>query len=256
MAAAATPPAVPDCANGTTVRRDSDFYRLIKDHLPLAQSITDQIKRRLPANVDEEELRSVALTGLVAAARNFRPEESSSFAGYASSRIRGAILDELGRMDFLTRSTRAKAKLLQDAVSRLETAEGKTVDQPRLGAELRLTPAELAKWMDQARPVKFVSLDVTSEHPGTGEHSLHELIPDDCSVTAIEALERKELAQQVADRLTELPGPIRRMLAMYYYEGMKLAEIARVLGQTESRVCQIRTQAVNRLRVFLLARLN
>jgi RNA polymerase sigma factor for flagellar operon FliA len=110
--------------------------------------------------------------------------------------------------------------------------------------------------MDQARPVEFVSLDVTSEHPETSEHSLHELIPDDCSLTAIEALERKELAQLVADRLTELPSPIRRVLAMYYYEGMKLAEIARVLGLTESRVCQIHTQAVNRLRVFLLARLN
>ena len=152
------------------------------------QSITHQFKRRLPANVDAEELRSVALTGLVAAARNFRSAESSSFAGYASS------------------------------------------------------PAVPAKWMDQARPVNFVSLDVTSEHPGTGKHSLHELIPDDYSVTAIEALERKELAQLVGDRLAELPGPIRRVLAIYYYEGM--AEIARVLGLTESRVCQIHAQAV------------
>jgi len=261
MATTATLPAVPeydqpDCTDGTALRRDSDFNRLIRDHLPLVRSITDQMKRRLPANVDEEELRSVALTGLVAAARSFRPEESTSFAGYASSRIRGAILDELRRMDCLTRSTRAKAKLLQDAVSRLESAEGKPVDGPRLCAELRLTPAELAKWIDQARPVKFVSLDVTSEHAEASEHSLHELIPDDCSPSAIEALERKELAQLVADRITELPGPIRRVLAMYYYEGMKLAEIARVLGLTESRVCQIHTQAVNQLRVFLLARLN
>ena len=142
MATAATLPAVPeydqpDCTDGTTLRHDSDFYRLIKDHVPLVQSITDRIKRRPPANVDEEELRSVALTGLVAAARNFRPEESSSFASYASSRIRGAILDELRRMDCLTRSTQAKARLLQDAVSRLETAEGKPVDGPRLCASTR-----------------------------------------------------------------------------------------------------------------------
>jgi RNA polymerase sigma factor for flagellar operon FliA len=229
----------------------TNFESLLENHLPLVKSIVDRMKRQLPARIDIEDLYSVGITGLVAAAQNFRVTKNKSFIPYASMRIRGAVLDELRRMDWMSRSGRSKAKQLGTLVSRIEQEQGGAVGPEQLCEELDISEGELNALLDQVRPIKIISLDAPEEWEES-EHSLHEIIPDDTGVSALEILERKELTALIAERINQLPDVPKKVLAMYYYEGMKLADIAAAFGLTESRICQIHTQAVGQLRSYVL----
>lgn len=230
--------------------REQEFQALIEDHLSLVRSIVEQMKRKLPQNLEAEELFSVGITGLVAAAHNYRPSELSSFAGYAATRIRGAILDELRRLDWMSRASRSKAKRLGSALSRLEQEQGGTVAPEALCAELQMTEEELQDLQAQMRPVRMVSLDGPEEGDDT-ERSLHDVIADDFSASANEVLERKELVALLAERIAQLPEMPRKVLAMYYYENLRQADIAAYFGLTGSRICQIHTRAIKQLRIYL-----
>ncbi|MBV9671796.1 MAG: FliA/WhiG family RNA polymerase sigma factor [Verrucomicrobia bacterium] len=239
----------------TTVESETNsekvFRSLVETHIPLVRSIVERMRRKLPSKIETEELYSVGITGLVAAARNFRPAHESSFASYASTRIRGAILDELRRMDWMSRATRSKAKRLGSAISKLEQEQGGDVDQHSLCEEMKMSEGELAELMDEVRPVRFISLDSNEDQNELDEQSLHDIIPDDSWVPAIDAIERKEILNLLAQRIAQLPAVQKKVLAMYYYEEMRLSEIAECFGLTESRICQIHTQAVGILRNHL-----
>src|ERR1700732_937543 len=181
-------------APATDTNQDGMFQRLIENHLPLVRSIVERMRRRLPNKIETDELYSVGVTGLVSAARNSRPCRESSFASYATTRIRGAILDELRRMDWMSRATRSKAKRLGSAISKLEQEHGGSVSQDSLCAEMHMTENELADLMEEVRPVKFVSLDHSEDSRDSEDQSLHEIIPDDSWIPALEALERKEVS--------------------------------------------------------------
>src|SRR5215469_7586573 len=114
---------------------DNAFQDLLENHLPLLRSIVVRMNRKLPSNVETEDLHSIGLTGLVAAARNYRPSHEGAFAAYAATRIRGAILDELRRMDSMSRASRSKAKRLGSAISKLEQEQGGRIAQDSLCAE-------------------------------------------------------------------------------------------------------------------------
>ncbi len=228
---------------------ESSFQRLLENHLPRVRSIVERIRRRLPNTVEVDDLYSIGVTGLVAAARNYRPAQERSFGTYANTRIQGAILDELRRIDCMSRINRAKAKRLKSAISKLEQEQGGTVCQLSLCTEMQLTEEELEELQDDVREVRFVSLD---EQQGELEdQSLHDIIPDESGVSALDTLERKEVLALLAQRMAKLPEVQKKVLAMYYYENMKLSEIASCFGLTESRICQIHTQAVSLLRKYL-----
>jgi RNA polymerase sigma factor FliA len=239
------------CSNLNPTSEDS-FQRLLENHLPLVRSIVEKMRRKLPSKIEADELYSVGVTGLVAAARNYRPSRESSFASYATTRIRGAILDELRRMDWMSRATRSKAKRLGSVISKLEQEQGGCVSQDSLCAEMNMTEDELADLMEEVRPVRFVSLDGADEQSELEDQSLHDIIPDDSCVAPFDALERKEVVALLAERMEQLPAVQKKVLAMYYYENMRLSEIAAVFGLTESRICQIHTQSVGQLRNYLL----
>jgi RNA polymerase sigma factor FliA len=230
---------------------EHDFQSLVEKHLPLVRSIVERMKRKLPQRIETEELFSVGVTGLVAAARNYRASQVGSFGGYASTRIRGAILDELRRMDWMSRGSRSKAKRLGSAISRLEQEQGGTVHQEALCAEMQMTEEELQGLMDEMRPLRIVSLDSPDEQGEMDDQSLHEVIADDCSVSAYDVVERKEIIALLAERITQLPEIPKKVLAMYYYENLRLADIATCFSLTESRICQIHTQAVSQLRTYM-----
>jgi RNA polymerase sigma factor for flagellar operon FliA len=242
---------IPDQETGRRPLSTSKFESLVQNHLPLVKSIVDRMKRQLPSRIEIEDLYSVGVTGLVAAAHNFRETKNKSFIPYASTRIRGAVLDELRRMDWMSRSGRLKAKQLGSLISRIEQEQGGAVAPEQLCEELNISEEELNALLEEVRPIKIISLDVPEEWDES-EHSLHEIIPDDTGVSALESLERKELTALIAERISQLPDVPKRVLAMYYYEGMKLADIAAAFGLTESRICQIHTQAVNQLRTYAL----
>jgi RNA polymerase sigma factor for flagellar operon FliA len=230
---------------------DKTFQRLLENYFPLVRSIVNRMRQKLPNTIEADDLHSIGLSGLVAAARKYQPSREGSFAGYAATRIQGAILDELRRQDSMSRSNRAKAKRLGSAISKLEQEQGGNFSQDSLCIEMNMSEDELTDLMEELRAVKFVSLDGTDKQSEFIDQSLHDIIPDDRCISPLDALERKEIISLLAERMVRLPELQKKVLAMYYYENMQLSKIAAIFGVTESRICQIRGQAVAVLREYL-----
>jgi RNA polymerase sigma factor for flagellar operon FliA len=228
-----------------------DEKELIERFLPLVRNVVDRIKLTLPPHIDADDLYSVGVTGLIAAVRKFDPQQGNTFAGYAALRIRGAVLDELRRMDWCPRRTRARARKLKESINALEQKLGRTANEDEICEELGLSHKEYAKWLDEIRPVTFIALDQHTEGEESEGASLHELLADENDTTGRESLEKQELLKILTQRMAELPDIPRKILAMYYFENMRLAEIAAVFGLTESRICQIHSQTILSLRSYL-----
>ena len=254
--ALATAPEVTPAANAWRVYQGAqsehlDEKELIERYLPLVRNVVDRIKLNLPPHVDVDDLYSVGVTGLIAAVRRYDPEQGHTFAGYATTRIRGAILDELRRLDWCPRRARAKAKKLKESINELEQKLGRAATEEEVRLNLGLSHKEYAKWMEEAKPVCFIAIDQTADNDDSEGASLHELIADDSDVSVRDRMEKEELMQIVAQRISELPEIPKKILAMYYFENMRLAEIATVFNLTESRICQIHAQTVLSLRAFV-----
>ncbi|MGE9292983.1 MAG: sigma-70 family RNA polymerase sigma factor [Puniceicoccales bacterium] len=238
----------------TTVRKpeprklDNCQHGLLEEHYPLVNTVVKSMLSYLPRCADFEELHSVGVTGLVAAVQKFDPEQSGTFKAYASLRIRGAILDELRRMDSLPRTRRAKVRELSKVVEELEQKLGRAPQDAEVADAMGLTLAELERYQQKARPIVLVSLDGAGGQDEDSEVNLHESIADQNSRPCYEDLEKSEYIEMMVELIEELPERQRKVLAMYYHEGMRLAEIAEVFSVSEARICQIHTQALGTLR--------
>lgn len=228
-----------------------DEKDLIERYLPLVRNVVDRIKLNVPAHVDADDLYSVGVTGLIAAVRKFDPNQGSTFASYAAMRIRGAILDELRRMDWCPRRARARSRKLKTAINDVEQKLGRAATDAEVCSALGLSPKEYEKWVEEAKPVTFIAIDQTADGEEGEGASLHELLADETDVTGRDNLEKAELLQLLTQRIAELPDIPKKILAMYYFENMRLAEIAAVFGLTESRICQIHAQTILGLRGWL-----
>ena len=224
---------------------------LIAQYLPLAKTTVDRMRIYLPPTLDLEDLYSVGVTGLMTAARKFDPTRNTAFPAFASLHIRGAVHDELRRMDWLPRSLRDKSKQFQQSISALEQKLGRPAREDEICAALSLSPAEYDALLDELKPASFVPLDGEAYSEDSDAITLHEIIPDDAQPDALSELEHKDLVQVTVARLQQLPDMHKKVLTMYYFEEMRLAEIAAALGLTEGRISQIHTQAVQGLRAFL-----
>lgn len=220
---------------------------LVERHLPLVRSVVDRCLIHLPAHVDADDLHGAGITGLIAAARRFDPTQGCSFATYATTRIRGAILDELRRLDVCTRRTRAKARQLRHAADELEQNLGRAATDEEIRVRLGLTEKNFARWREQTQPVRIIAIDQPADDMADAP-SLHEIIADDSVEPVGQRLEREEQVGLVAKLISTLPDAPRKILAMYYQEKMRLVEIAAVFGLTESRICQIHAQTLRQLR--------
>ncbi len=234
-----------------TAGAQTDEASLIDRYLPLVRNVVDRIKMNLPAHVEVADLYSVGVTGLIAAVRRYDPEQGHTFTAYATTRIRGAVLDELRRLDWCPRRARAKARKLKNAMAELEQRHGRAATEEEVRTHLGLSAKEYAHWMEEAKPVTFVAIDQSTDNEDGGGSSLHDLIADENDVPVQSRLEKEELWKLAAQRISELPDIQKRILAMYYFENMRLAEIAAVFNLTESRICQIHAQAIIGLRAFL-----
>jgi len=228
-----------------------DEKELIERYLPLVRNVVDRIKLNVPAHVDSDDLYSVGITGLIAAVRKFDPEQGHTFASYAATRIRGAILDELRRMDWCPRRVRARSRKLKSTINDVEQQLGRAATDDEVCAALGVDRKEYAKWVEEAKPVTFLAIDQPADSDGGEGASLHELLADEQDTTGRETLEKAELVQLLTQRIANLPDIPRKILAMYYFENLRLAEIAVVFGVTESRICQIHAQTILGLRAYL-----
>lgn len=224
---------------------------LVEQHLPLVKTIVDRMRIFLPASLEMEDLYSVGFTGLATAARRFDPGQGVPFAAFATMHVRGAVHDELRRMDWMPRAIRDKAKKYAESVSALEQRLGRAPTEEEIRRELSLGRADYEALLDEIKPASFLPLDGEAYSEDSDNVALHDIIADDTQTTGRDELQRKELVQLMIARLQQLPDMQKKVLAMYYFEEMRLSEIAAVFGVTEGRISQIHTQAVIGLRAFL-----
>ena len=224
---------------------------LIERNLSLVKTTVDRMRVYLPTALDLEDLYSVGFFGLAAAARKFDPAQGTPFIPYAILHIRGAVHDELRRMDWTPRTVRDKAKKFREALNHLEQQLGRPALEKEICAELAISMEQYDTLLEEIRPASFVPLDGEAFQENSDTISLHEIIADDTQTSGREQLEKKELLKLIVTQLQRLPDMPKKVLALYYIEGLRLAEIAAIFQVTEGRISQIHTQAVISLRAFI-----
>jgi RNA polymerase sigma factor for flagellar operon FliA len=224
---------------------------LIEQYLPFVKNVVGRLALSLPSHVDLDDLYSAGLVGLLNAVRNYDPTAGSSFESYARVRIRGSIFDELRRLDWVPRSVHDKARKVQAVIQQIEQSKGQPPTDVEIAAALGLSMNEYDDLMNQIRPATFVCLDAVSGNEDGGETAHHETISDEAMPDPVDSTVRNEMARLIEKRLSTLPEMQRKVLALYYFEDLRLREIAEVFGLTESRICQIHSQAILALRGYL-----
>jgi RNA polymerase sigma factor for flagellar operon FliA len=221
---------------------------LVREYLPLVRNVAGRMAMSLPAHISVDDLLSAGLVGLLQALRTFQAERGASFETFARFRVRGAVLDELRRMDWVPRTVHDKARKIQNALGELEQRLGAQPTEEEAAEALGISLGEYQSWLDEVRPVTFVCLDAASQGASLEHATPHDSIPDDSQENPFDTTSRHELTELIAERLRHLPPVQQKVLALYYFEDMRLREIAEVFGVTESRVSQIHSQAILSIR--------
>lgn len=223
--------------------------RLIIHYSPLVKFVAGRVAAGLPHNIEQSDLVSYGMFGLIDAIDKFDLSRGFKFETYAISRIKGAIIDELRSIDWVPRSVRAKARAIERAYSKLENELKRTPEDKEVAAELGVTEDELANTMSQISFVGIVALDelLSGNNSERGGSTVGDTIADTAN-DPVAKFESEEMRHVLADAINRMPDRERLVLTLYYYEGLTLAEIGTVLGVTESRVCQIHTKAILQLR--------
>jgi RNA polymerase sigma factor for flagellar operon FliA len=224
---------------------------LVEKYLPLVAAVMGRLAMTLPDHVDHDDLYSVGLVGLLQALRNYNPTCGTSFETYARVRVRGAMLDELRRMDWVPRTIHEKARKVKSMMSQLEQQLGKAPTEAQMAKALGISAKEYEELLNEVRPASFVCLDAAGSSEDNEGGVLHEVIADLTVDSPVEKVSQRELKKVIFNRLKELPEMQRKVLALYYIEDMHLREIAEVFGLTESRICQIHSQAILAIRAYL-----
>ena len=224
---------------------------MVKHYLPLVKTIVGRIAMTLPPHVDGQDLYSAGLVGLLNAVRNYDAQSRTAFEAYARLRIRGAIFDELRRMDWVPRSIHTKARRVQAVMQELEQRTGQIPSEEQMAQALKISCSEYQQLLDEIRPATFVCLDSAQTSEGEEGPSHYESIPDQSQESPSDGASRHELTRLIAERLEDLPEMQRKVLALYYFEGLRLREIAVAFNLTESRICQIHAQAILSIKAYL-----
>ena len=228
---------------------------LIKEYAPLIKFIAQKIAARLPSNIELDDLISSGVIGLMDAIDKYDPSRDNKFKTYAEFRVRGAILDELRSQDWVPRSIRDKAKVLDKTMVNLEQELGRSPTDEEVAKALNVSIDEFHDLVHQVRPVSLLSIDDQQTFDNSDKRSIMNLLEGSKAFNPLNQLNVKVVKDIVAKAIEELPERQRLVLSLYYYEDLNLKEIGQVLRVTESRVSQLHAQAVQRLRAKLQASL-
>jgi RNA polymerase sigma factor FliA len=226
--------------------------QLILEHLPQVKLIARRIHERLPGSVSLDDLISTGVIGLIAAIDRYDATHDVKLKTYAEYKIRGAILDSLRGLDWAPRQQRRRAKLIESAIASLEQRHQRTPAEDEIAAHLGLSVAEYQTWLSEVRGLTLGSL----ENAGTEEEGcdLLRYLADKDEHWPSQIVERAELERILAEAIEKMPKLERTVLALYYYEEMTLREIAKIVDLHESRISQLKSQAVLRLRSYMQKR--
>jgi RNA polymerase sigma factor for flagellar operon FliA len=224
--------------------------RLILHYSPLVKYVAGRVSVGLPSTIEQADLVSYGIFGLIDAIEKFDPERAIKFETYAISRIRGAIIDELRAIDWIPRSVRFKAREVERALGELESKLRRPPSDAELAAELGVSLDDLQDILNKINLVSVVALDELLTVGGDKDEKLTlvDTLEDTRAADPVMSFENEEMRHILAQAVNHLPERERLVVTLYYYEGLTLAEIGKVLGVTESRVCQMHTKAVLQLR--------
>lgn len=228
--------------------------RLIMHYAPLVRYVAGRVGVGLPPSVEQGDLVSYGIFGLIDAIEKYDLERSIKFETYAINRIRGAIIDELRSIDWIPRSVRTKARDVERAIGVLEARLQRTPTEREIAHELDLTVEELRTVFSQVSYVHVAALDEVLGGTERGERStLGESLPDERGEDPADVMNDEETRLLLARAIHTLPEREQIVVTLYYYEGLTLAEIGLVLSVTESRICQLHTKAMMSMRARLTA---
>ncbi len=228
--------------------------RLIVAYSPLVKYVAGRLGSGLPAHVEEADLISYGLIGLMSAIERYDPERDIKFKTYAIARIRGSIIDELRTLDWVPRSVRSRARAIEGAIRELEAKLARAPTDSEIAARVGITTGELEESLVDISRSSIAALDELWSTAGEGDQvSLLDMLEDPGSVKPADALDEAEVREALAEAIARLPEREKLVVTLYYYEELTLREIGEVLGVTESRVSQLHTKAILRLRSRLAA---
>jgi RNA polymerase sigma factor FliA len=225
---------------------------LILHFSPLVKFVAGRVGVGLPKNVEQSDLISYGMFGLIDAIDKFEPERNIKFETYAVSRIKGAILDELRALDWVPRSVRARAREIQRSLDELEHRLKRSASEEELAAHMGIPLDTLQTRLGEISALGFVALDELIDPADRGSATMGEILSDPKGLDPGGSFEQQETRYFLTDAINRLPERERLVVTLYYYEGLTLAEIGEVLGVTESRICQIHTKSVMSLRNRML----
>lgn len=221
--------------------------QLIIEYSQLVKLVAGRLSMYLGRNVEYEDLVSYGIFGLIDAIDKFDMCKNVKFETYASLRIRGAILDQIRKMDWIPRTVRQRQRKIDEAIKQVEMRTGKRATDEELAIELGVTEDELCNWQSQIKVTNVVSLNEFDEEGNGPEpamdatHNSHFAQPED-------VVEQSELKQTLIDALDLLTEKERKVIELYYYEEMTLKEISKILDVSESRISQLHTKALLKMR--------
>jgi RNA polymerase sigma factor for flagellar operon FliA len=230
---------------------DTERERLILEHLPQVRLIARRIQERLPESISLEDLVSTGVIGLISAIDNFDPRHKVKLKTYAEYKIRGAILDSLRGLDWAPRQKRRQAKQIEAAIAVAEQRLQRTPTEDEIATQLEISIDEYHEWLVEIRGLNIASLEYAGSEEG--KDLLH-YIADETDRLPSTILERSELERLLAESIEGIPPIERTVLSLYYREELTLREIAQVVNLHESRISQLKSQAILRLRSRLAVR--
>jgi RNA polymerase sigma factor for flagellar operon FliA len=221
----------------------------IKQYAPLVKYVAGKVAVGMPHNVEFDDLVGFGVFGLLDAIDKFDPEKNVKFKTYAVTRIRGAIFDELRSIDWVPRSVRQKTREVEDAIGSLEAQLGRSASDQEIAQALGMNEEEFLKTMMRISTTTVLSLnDVWFSGDENDKVSIGDSIESPMSLNPDVIVEKDEIRQVIINAINELPEKEKKILVLYYYEDSTLREIGEVMGITESRVSQLHTKAILRLR--------
>jgi RNA polymerase sigma factor for flagellar operon FliA len=234
-------------ARGTLDRQD-----YARQYAPLVRRLAHQMIARLPANVELDDMIQAGMMGLMDAVGRFEEAHGTQFEVYATSRIRGAMLDELRANDWVPRSARKSQRDIENAIHRLEGGLKRAPSESEIARELGISVADYQEMLSAARGAQLVYFDDMG-HSDDDEDYLERHVANaaDGGGDPVEILRDKRFRSALVAAIEDLPEREKQLMSMYYEQDMNLREIGAVMGVTESRVCQLHSQAVARLRAKL-----
>ncbi len=224
--------------------------QIVLEHSPLIRYIVNRIAVRLPSHIDLDDLYNTGVIGLMDAIDKFDNEKNCKFKTYAEFRIKGAILDQLRSLDWVPRSVRQKSRKLEKAYGEVEQRLGRSATEEEVADSLGLEIDKFHTLLNQVRGISLVNLEEIRGNGQDGDRTgtFADIIEDVNAENPFASLKLLETKHVISDTIATLPEKERLVISLYYYEDLNMKEIGNILGITESRVCQIHTKSVMRLR--------